>query len=289
VAFEPKGDSMNKHIFISIFLLFNTMAFSQPNNEVINNPLFAIASFGTGQLDITVKDFLESLTNAKNTIQWEQGDNASEWILRTSREDKLTKKVNHTAWAFRILSDTKTGSSNALLYRILVDGKEFNRNEVWTFAQRFAPEARAKREREREIAEKESKMAEEEKLKLEKEKQINTAFFISGTADELEKAGVIEKEGGEEIFGSLVGFSWEPTYAYKDYPSFDGSRGYKVFTRIDIRKNDLISLPKSFKIVSNHREELLKKEKEQNDSLYFKIENPSKFWNLSKFLIVIEK
>lgn len=273
---------MNKHIFIAMFLLFNAIAFSQPNNEVMNSPMSAVAPFGNGGLDITVKDFLESLTNANNTIQWEQGDNASEWILRTSREDKLTNAVNHISWAFRVFSDTKTGNTNTLLYRILIAGKEFNRNEVWAVAQRIALEAGAKRSKERE-------MAEEEKLKLEKEEQTNTAFYISGTADELEKAGVIEKEGGEEIFGALIGYSWKPTYAYKDYPSFNGFYDYKIFTRIDIRKNDLFSFSKTFKIVSNHREELLKKEKEQNDSLFFKIENPSKFWNLSKFLIVIEK
>ena len=273
---------MKRYIFISMFLVFNATALSQPNNEVINNPMSAIASFGTGQLDITLKDLLESLIDAKNTIQWEQGDNSSEWILRTSREDKLTKVVNHAAWAFRILSDTKTGSSTALLYRILIEGKELNRNEVWAFAQTFAPEARVKREKEREIAE-------EEKRKLEKEEQENTAFYISGAADELEKAGIIRKEDNENILGMFAGSSWKPTYSYKDYPNFNGFRDYKIFTRIDIRKNSFISFPKSFKIVSNHREELLKQVKEQNDSIYFKIENPSKFWNLSKFLIVIEK
>ena len=273
---------MNKHIFIAMFLLFNAIAFSQPNNDVINSPLSAVAPFGNGALSITVKDFLESLTNANNTIQWEQGDNASEWILRTSREDKLTNTVNHISWAFRVFSDTKTGNTNTLLYRILIAGKEFNRNEVWAVAQRIALEAGAKREKERE-------MAEEEKLKLEKEEQENTAFYISGTADELEKAGIIRKEQDENILGMFAGSSWKPTYSYKDFPSFNGSGGYKTFTRIDIRKNDLIPFPKNFKIVSNHREELLKKEKEQNDSLYFKIENPLKFWNLSKFLIVIEK
>jgi chromosome segregation ATPase len=135
--------------------------------------------------------------------------------------------------------------------------------------------------KENQIAQKDTLLAKAgKKLRLqevqiaEKEKELNKVYFIRGTSKELEKAGVLKREGG------VAGFGVVKTLGEKM-----GTEKLKVLNaRSD--KLLLIGRYKKKKIVTSH----------PSDSYFFiandgqffiKISYPEKFWSISKYLVVV--
>jgi len=135
--------------------------------------------------------------------------------------------------------------------------------------------------KEKQLAQKDTLLAQagqklemQEKLVQEKENELNKVFYIRGTSEELEKAGIIKKEGG------VVGFGQVKILGEKL-----GGDKMKVFNA----KTDkllLIGRYKKKKVITTH----------PSDSYFFiakdgqffiKISYPDKFWSLSKYLVVV--
>lgn len=120
-------------------------------------------------------------------------------------------------------------------------------------------------------------MADEEQKKLEtietQTSQLNTAYFVYGSAKELKDFGVIEKSGG------ILGIGKTPVIK-KDF-----NRDY--FTEVDIRQVDFIPLKvKKASLISVHPAESFHfSDKKSADTLF--IDNRDEFWRASKYLVIL--
>lgn len=118
-----------------------------------------------------------------------------------------------------------------------------------------------------------------EKLAAETKIQKNTAYYVIGTEEDLEKRNVISMEG--EGFLGIGG---------KYVPSPESNIG--LFKKIDIASDTLIAFPSSFEIdqiVSNHNKKYLEFVASPAGDSYMKINNPEEFWMKDKTLIIIVK
>ncbi len=62
------------------------------------------------------------------------------------------------------------------------------------------------------------------------------------------------------------------------------------FTKIDIRVDKEIKLySRSAKLLTSHPAESYKLEQDANKQYVLRIENPSKFWSTSKYLVILVK
>ena len=111
---------------------------------------------------------------------------------------------------------------------------------------------------------------------VERENEMNTAFFVAGTYDELVNKGVLTKEGG------FLGMAKNVTIR----DDFKESN----FTRLDMRNASQFPInTKKAKLVSEHPDNSYRLV-EQNDKIaYLEIENPREFWKLTKYVIVETK
>ncbi|WP_028902180.1 MULTISPECIES: hypothetical protein [unclassified Prevotella] len=111
--------------------------------------------------------------------------------------------------------------------------------------------------------------AQAKKLK-DQEKQLNTAWFVYGTKDELKKQQIITKDGLFSKNKILQG---------------DFNRDY--FTKIDIRVDKEIKLySKDAKILTAHPANSYKLQPDANKQLILRITDPQAFWSTSKYLVV---
>jgi len=105
--------------------------------------------------------------------------------------------------------------------------------------------------------------------------KLHTAHYVIGTKKELYKNGIITKSGGFIGIGRIKKLKEDFN---KDY-----------FTTIDIREvKEIPIVSKKVKIITTHPKdsyELIKNEKGVVETL--KINNPEKFWSISKYLVVI--
>lgn len=138
---------------------------------------------------------------------------------------------------------------------------------------------RAERDRYRAEALAKAKLLMEREVQLtETREELNTAYFITGTTDELSKKGYIEKKGAVLVFGG----AWQPS---------DSLRPDSNFTRINITKTFEIPMKSKFyRIVSAHDQRLVRPRPNESEVLPYmlKISKPEKFWSQSKILIVLE-
>lgn len=104
---------------------------------------------------------------------------------------------------------------------------------------------------------------------------LNTAYVAIGTYKDLEEENVVTKEGGILGIGSTE----------KLRSDFNN----KAFSKIDITKvNDIPVFAKKIELVTNHpigSYELQKNEEDKVEKLV--ILDPEKFWNSSKYLVVV--
>ena len=99
------------------------------------------------------------------------------------------------------------------------------------------------------------------------DKQLNTAWFVFGTKKELKEQHIIES--GEVLRSNFN----------QDY-----------FTKIDIRVDKEIKLySRSAKLLTSHPAGSYKLEQDANKQYVLRIENPSKFWSTSKYLVILVK
>jgi predicted nucleic acid-binding Zn-ribbon protein len=119
-------------------------------------------------------------------------------------------------------------------------------------------------------------IAEKSQTIVERENEMNTAFFVAGTYDELVNKGVLTKEGG------FLGIAKNVTIRDDVKES--------NFTRLDMRNASQFPInTKKAKLVSEHPDNSYRLV-EQNDKIaYLEIENPREFWKLTKYVIVETK
>jgi len=99
------------------------------------------------------------------------------------------------------------------------------------------------------------------------DKQLNTAWFVFGTKDELKEQHIFE--GSKVLSGSFN----------KDY-----------FTKIDIRIDKEIKLySKSAKILTAHPSNSYTLQTDIKDQYVLRITNPQLFWSTSKYLVILVK
>lgn len=116
---------------------------------------------------------------------------------------------------------------------------------------------------------------ESESASTEKTNKLNTAYYAMGTKKELEKQGVISKEGG------LIGIG--------KTAQLKGDFNKNYFTKVDIR--DVSSIPilsKKVKLVTSHPSGSYKLEGDPKKQIEkITITNPEEFWASSKYLVII--
>lgn len=101
------------------------------------------------------------------------------------------------------------------------------------------------------------------------DKQLNTAWYVFGTKKELREQHILE--GTNKV---LKGNNFN-----KDY-----------FTKIDIRVDKVIKLySKSAKLLTNHPAGSYSLDKDARGMYTLRITNPTTFWSVSKYLVVIVK
>lgn len=109
-----------------------------------------------------------------------------------------------------------------------------------------------------------------------KTEQLNTAYYAYGTSKELETQGVINKEGGVIGIGKTVKMSETPNTEY--------------FTQIDIMRVSEIQLSaKEAKLVTTHPAGSYRIEGADGKADKLVITNPTQFWSVSKYLVVVVK
>ena len=111
---------------------------------------------------------------------------------------------------------------------------------------------------------------------VEKENEINKAYFVAGTYDQLVNKGVLTKEGG------FLGIA-------KNVSIRDDVKESN-FTTLDIRNANQFPLnTKKAKLISEHPDNSYRLVEENDKIAYLEIENPHEFWKLTKYVIVETK
>lgn len=114
---------------------------------------------------------------------------------------------------------------------------------------------------------------EKDEVIQEKEDEINTAFYVIGTAKELKEAGIITKTGGFIGIGKIKQLKEDFN---KDY-----------FTQIDIMKVKEITLGnKKVELLTTHPKATYKLKGEKTIEK-LEISNPKEFWGVSKYLVIV--
>jgi chromosome segregation ATPase len=107
------------------------------------------------------------------------------------------------------------------------------------------------------------------KLK-EQEKQMNTAWFVFGTKDELKKQQIITKDG-----------------LFSKKKILEGNFNKDYFTKIDIRVDKEIKLySKDAKVLTVHPANSYKLQPDANKQYVLRITDPQTFWSTSKYLVI---
>ena len=107
------------------------------------------------------------------------------------------------------------------------------------------------------------------KLK-EQEKQMNTAWFVFGTKDELKKQQIVTKDG-----------------LFSKKKILEGNFNKDYFTKIDIRVDKEIKLySKDAKVLTVHPASSYKLQPDANKQYVLRITDPQAFWSTSKYLVI---
>ena len=102
------------------------------------------------------------------------------------------------------------------------------------------------------------------------DKQLNTAWFVFGTKDELKKQNILTKDG-----------------LFKKTRLLEKDFNKEYFTKIDIRIDKEIKLySKSAEILTSHPSSSYTLQPDANKQYVLRITDPQLFWSTSKYLVI---
>ena len=105
---------------------------------------------------------------------------------------------------------------------------------------------------------------------LKQDKQLNTAWFVYGTKDELKKQQILTKDG-----------------LFSKSKILQGNFNREYFTKIDIRVDRDIKLySKDAKVLTSHPASSYRLTADANKQLILRINDPIAFWSTSKYLVI---
>lgn len=105
------------------------------------------------------------------------------------------------------------------------------------------------------------------------DKALNTAWFVFGTKSELKEQKIIESK-----------------FLQKTKVLSDSEFNKNYFTQIDIRTDKEIKLySRSAELLTTHPQGSYELVKDDKGQLTLKITNPSKFWSVSRYLVILVK
>lgn len=117
---------------------------------------------------------------------------------------------------------------------------------------------------------------EKEEVINEKTEQLNTAYFVTGTFKELQEEQILSKEGGFLGLGRTEVFN---ANASKDQ-----------FSEIDIRKTLFFPVQgEKVELVTHHPSDSYRIERDAEDQTQLVVNDPDKFWESSRYLVMMVK
>ncbi|HKJ40542.1 MAG TPA: hypothetical protein VKA27_00560 [Sunxiuqinia sp.] len=178
--------------------------------------------------------------------------NYSSYKMKEMRQmlDRMTKQLNQ--------KDTEIAQLRSELEKLHINISDLNKNLTAV----------------KEKADQQAKMLEEKSSTIDMQTtEINTAYYVFGTAKELVENGIVERQGGFLGIGRSLKFR-------KDFNP-------DLFTKIDIREVKEINLnAKKAKVITTHP---IGSYKLVGEDPIEKIEitDPAKFWKTSKYLVIV--
>lgn len=110
-----------------------------------------------------------------------------------------------------------------------------------------------------------------------KEDELNTAYFVSGTSKELIERKVLDKEGG------FLGLLGQAKVVADDF-------NREVFSKIDIRETSVIPIEaEELELASTHPSDSYHIERVDEEKVTLHVSDPAKFWESSKYLVMVKK
>jgi len=114
------------------------------------------------------------------------------------------------------------------------------------------------------------------KLIDQKTQQLNTAYFVAGTYRELEEEQILKKEGGFLGLGRTEALN---SNASKDQ-----------FNEIDIRKALFFPVEgEKLELVTRHPADSYRIEKDKKNKTQLVVQDPEKFWESSRYMVMMVK
>ncbi len=131
-------------------------------------------------------------------------------------------------------------------------------------------------EKEDSLLSKSQVIADKSQIITEKENEINKAYVVVGTHDQLIKNGVLSQKSGFLGIGKSL--------------TINDKLNQDYFTKLDIRNTNQFPLnSKKVKLISEHPANSYTLVEENDKIAYLEIENPKEFWKLTKYVIVETK
>ena len=128
---------------------------------------------------------------------------------------------------------------------------------------------------EEEIVQKSEAITMQEETITQQKSRINTAYFVAGTVKELKERDVLSKEGG------FVGIGKTARLKSDFNPS--------AFTKVDITEFEKLAVDsKKANLITNHpTDSYMFEESEDGKIASLQIKDPDRFWQTSKYLVVV--
>lgn len=227
----------------------------------------SIRTFNEIQENLASIDLKESEIRVKSSDPEFQGEQ-KEWILNEIKEINFLREQNQRKVG-QLKKQLDASNTKITEFETLVDRLM---RQIAAQETQIANLKQELNDLDREYTELFDAYQEQTQLALETMKELNEAYYAMGSFKELEKNGVVVKEGG------FIGLG--RTEKLKD----GFNKNY--FTKIDIfKKTDFPVLAKKINIITDHPTSSFEIEEKENE-LVIHVKEPKEFWRISKYLVI---
>ncbi len=199
----------------------------------------------------------------------------------SNKIDELDKKLKNSGFeikSFRnkiaqLNKSIEEQDNNVQQMRAEIEQRDYKISELGTQVATLQSDIAVKEDS---LLSKSQVIADKSQIITEKENEINKAFVVVGTHDQLIENGVLSQKNGFLGIGKSL--------------TINDNLNQDYFTKLDIRNTNQFPLnSKKVKLISEHPANSYTLVEENDKIAYLEIENPKEFWKLTKYVIVETK